>query len=318
MTANLTPIIMNATVQKATLLNTTLIQLPRGGTDWLTISTAVLAVATISLALFTLLLWRTTSRYATAAENQVTAMNTQVAVMGSQTNIMNMQKEIADQHLKHDSIVIIYNRLQDEMDKLVGPLDSISRMGFEYYEPLRYAESESKRIGDAFRTNFRQNDTELNAKAFWNDIRQHIYLAPKALSEAVERYLLACKMQEEELRQIHYEIRQIDPTPDRILEPAPVVAGYGSYIERIEKYRNKYGADSDLGKKASWLLETIRDEHEYSTRYNNQAVKISIKETRSKLQTAIRIRHESLLTELEENRQNLVVLTKKREMLFQE
>jgi hypothetical protein len=59
-------------------------------------------------------------------EEQVTATNNQAAVMID-------QKSIAEQQMRHDSIVLRYRRFQDEMDKRVAPLNSMERTGFEYY-----------------------------------------------------------------------------------------------------------------------------------------------------------------------------------------
>lgn len=144
--------------------------------DWLTISTAVLAVATISLAIFTFMLWRTTSKYATAAEKQAIAMDDQVDVMNSQKSIMVDQKEMVDRQMRHDNAVLKYHRLRDEMDKLVAPL---------YYAALVV-----KLPGDPGKFTWRNPDYDEKKRReltlFWNEINKNIYLSQ---SEKLSKYL---------------------------------------------------------------------------------------------------------------------------------
>ncbi len=326
MAPGLTPIIMNATVRNASLLNATFIQSPTEGTDWTAISNTALAIATIFLAGFTLLLWLTTRKYAKAAESQVISMKTQVSVMNIQTQIMEKQKEIVQKQadsaekqaiamdgqvkvmenqrdlmdeqkkiamdqIKYESSVLGYHRLRDEMDRLVAPLNSMARTGFEYYEPAHLHEK-----------------YEVEGETYWRDIRKNAYLASDDLYDAIEKYLKVCEKQKEELRKVRYEIFATDQTPPKILlDPIPINVGVGNHFKKIEELRDEKGIDTDYGKKISWLLEIIQDGNMYDIWHNNNVCKNSVEEARSDLKDETEKRYETLSKQLKDIEKDLCI-----------
>ncbi len=308
MNADLTPI-MNATVQNAAFLNATFIQSPREGTDWLSILTTL---ATILLAIFTLFLYLATKKYAEAAKNQEAAMKTQVDVMKAQTGIvqkqsdsaekqakamddqvmvmtnqstiMDEQKKISMDQMKYEGHVLRYKRLRDEMDRLVAPLNSIARIGLDYYEPAHVSEKYASEWGMP-----------------WRDIRKNAYLASDDLYKAIEIYLIVCEKQYEELKKIRYGIFAIDnPSPKIVTDPAPIDEGFGSYLQKIKELRDEKGSDTDYGKKLNWLYDIVQDGHNYQFTYSGRTINISIKSARISLKEAIESRYETLLKQIKE------------------
>lgn len=228
-------------------------------------------------------------KQADAAEKQAITMASQVEGMAAQVNVMDEQKYVAIAQLKYESDVSKYNRLRDEMDKLVAPLISMARTGFEYYEPAHLNE---KYIAEA--------DT------YWKDIRKNAYLASDDLYEAIEKYLKVCELQKEALRKVRYEINTIDSTPPKILfDPAPIYEGFGTYLQAIEKLRDAKGSEKNYANKISWLHDIVQEGHLHEILYKGGVLRISARIARLDLIESIEKRYETLLKQIKEAEKDL-------------
>lgn len=255
-------------------LNATLYQPPQEWyyawlKEWSPILLGAIQVLTaIALAILTYRLSESTNAYATQVETQT---------------------KIMDKKLHQDIDVLRYHRLQDEMDKLVAPLDSMVRIGFEYYEPVHLNEK-----------------YVMEDEAYWRVIRKNVYLASDNLHETIEKYFKVCEKQKEELRKVRYEIQAIDPIPIKILlDPAPVEEGFDSYLREIEKLQTAKGPETDYGKKINRLHNIVQDGYMYTIRYKGEVLKISVKDARIALKDAIETRYKTLLNQLKDVEKDL-------------
>jgi hypothetical protein len=116
MDANLTnPIVLNPALNVT--LNASLYQPTQSGIDWSKVDALGIAqvITAVVLAYLTYLLWRSTSGYAKQVE-------TQTGIMKRNTNIQEEQIAINKTELVQNVSLLRYNKLRDEMDKLVAPL----------------------------------------------------------------------------------------------------------------------------------------------------------------------------------------------------
>ncbi len=74
------------------------------------------------LAIFTLLLWRSTSEYAGQVKDQTDCMKKNIELMKDQANMDIQKMGLMRSQVEMDTRINRYNRLRDEMDKLVAPL----------------------------------------------------------------------------------------------------------------------------------------------------------------------------------------------------
>jgi hypothetical protein len=265
-------IVLNPTLNAT--LNATLYQPPQEWyyawlKEWSPILLGAIQVLTaIALAILTYRLCKSTSAYATQVETQT---------------------KIMDKKLHQDIDVLRYHRLQDEMDKLVAPLDSMVRTGFEYYEPVHLNEK-----------------YVIEDEAYWRVIRKNVYLASDNLHEAIEKYFKVCEKQKEALRKVRYEIQAIDSTPRKILfDPAPVEEGFGSYLREIKDLQDAKGSETDYAKKINWLHDIVQEGYMYPIRYKDEVLKISVKDARIDLKDAIETRYKTLLKQLKDVEKDL-------------
>jgi len=195
-----------------------------------------------------------------------------------------------------------------EMDSVLGPLKS--RIGyFKYYEPL-----------------YLQKTDEANATEFRENIKKNKFLVPKKLRLIIEKYLLVCENQSNEIRKMRYEIReeinrmtkmakqgssqtqtshegpQKEHEIINLIGPAPVNEGYGTYIKNIEDWIKHY-PNSDLSKKLSYFLDIAHDGHKYTFLSEDHSIIItSVELERGELEAAIKERYNYLEQKVEELR----------------
>lgn len=238
------------------------------------------------------------STYAVVLVTLVYAITTseQRDVMASQLSEMHGQRKLmADQleEIRHDHKI---QRLNKEMDFVVGPLRS--KIGsFKVYEPL-----------------FLEECNEQTSIAFWEDIKKNLYLASADLHVIVMKYLAVFEEQKEKLRKTRYEVRImadnyvhengiVESMKDRylvLLRPAPVNEGYNSYLKFIEDGNKQIGYDSSYGKTRSWFLELANENHIYDIRVDGNLDRISIHYARDDLERAVQQRYDAVKNELSE------------------
>lgn len=136
----------------------------------------------LSLALVVLsyLLWRSTSQYATQVEQQTEIMRTNIRLQRDQVDInrqnIELQREqigIDHEKMNHDITVMKYNRLRDEMDKLVAPL---------YFATLTVKEGDEGWFG--YKDPAKRTSEIKHIFEFWDEMKMNAYLSrSKDLSE---------------------------------------------------------------------------------------------------------------------------------------
>ena len=182
-----------------------------------------------------------------------------------------------------------------ETDSIVGPLKS--RLGyFKSYEPLYLLETE-----------------EAKASEFWDNIKKNKFLAPKDLRVIIEKYLLVKEIQDRELQKIRYEIRQSTNSAqiheiNKLINPAPVNDGYGTYLKNIENAVAEFGHGTDLSNKLNYFHQMSQEGYNYKFSAENESVITSVKSERYDLEIAVKKRYnyleqkiEELRTEIEKN-----------------
>jgi hypothetical protein len=71
------------------------------------------------------------------------------------------------------------------------------------------------------------------------------------------------------------------------------------------KHKNERGADTDYGKKVSWLIDIVQDGHMYVIKYKDRRQNISVRDARIALKEAIEKRYAVLLDRLNADEKEL-------------
>lgn len=239
------------------------------------------------------------STYAVVLVTLVYAITTseQRDLMASQLNEMHSQRQLmADQleEIRRDDKI---QRLNKEMDFVVGPLRS--KIGsYKIYEPL-----------------FIQEDDKQRSIAFWEDIKRNLYLASSDLRVNVEKYLAVFEEQKNQLRTARYTVQEKANNYDKekgrgftetgrgryldLHKPAPINEGYNSYLKSIEDGNKQIDSNSNYGKTRSLILEIANEGHNYDIHVDDQKYNVSIKEVRRDLEQAIQVRYDAIKHELD-------------------
>lgn len=238
------------------------------------------------------------STYAVVLVTLVYAITTseQRDVMASQLNEMQGQRQLMADQLEEIRREGKIQRLNKEMDFVVGPLRS--KIGsYKVYEPLYLEKVMSEQ-----------------STAFWEDIKKNLYLTSDDLRVNIDRYLAVFEEQSELLRRTRYDIKyHVDsychdhgiaeteiPRYKVLFNPAPICEGYNSYLKYIENGNKEIGYDSAYGKFRANLLELINENHKYDIRIDDQVDIVSIHDARYHLENAVKRRYDAINNELSE------------------
>ena len=216
--------------------------------------------------------------------------------MASQLNEMQGQRQLMADQLEEIRREGKIQRLNKEMDFVVGPLRS--KIGsYKVYEPLYLEKVMSEQ-----------------SIAFWEDIKKNLYLTSDDLRLNIDRYLAVFEEQSELLRRTRYDIKyHVDsychehgiaetaiPRYKVLFNPAPISEGYNSYLKNIENGNKEIGYDSAYGKIRANLLELINENHKYDIRVDDQVDIVSIHDARYHLENAVKRRYDAINNELSE------------------